>query len=90
MCSDKWHRQTVIVVETVQLFSKQLTNVSINTSASISEWAICNYTSAQGIIIRTLVSGFSVSIACMLEQWGLMTRQARHDMRLCRSKTLAM
>ena len=34
MYSDKWHRQAAFVVETVQLFSKQLTNVSVNTSAS--------------------------------------------------------
>ena len=34
MCGDKWQRQAAIVVETVQVFSKQLTNVSINTSAS--------------------------------------------------------
>ena len=33
MCSGKWQRQAVIVVETVLLFSKQTTNVSNNTSA---------------------------------------------------------
>ena len=43
MCSGKWQRQAVIVVETVQLFSKQLTNDvdwlhTISGSRRIQQW----------------------------------------------------
>ena len=50
MCSDKWQRQAAIVVETVLLFSKQMTNVSINTSASFGSgpFAISTSSYTQG------------------------------------------
>ena len=50
MCSDKLQRQAAIVVETVQVFSKQMTNVSINTSASFGSglFAISTSSYTQG------------------------------------------
>ena len=50
MCSGKLQRQTAIVVETVQVFSKQTTNVSINTSASFGSgpFAISTSSYTQG------------------------------------------